>query len=253
MLGSGDFDLMDGFFSFYTRSLPLARERVKTYWGHGGAVFPETLSLFGLFPSGQVGYGCDKRFGADWPAGSGGYKPTWYITCAFLRYHYNSGIEVAAAMLEHYRHTQSVSFAKTTLLPFAHEILLFYYSHYQDWQSILVISPGQSLETWQEAINPSEQIAGIRSILAGMMALPASVVAAQDPQRLLWNELEAVMPPLPMNDGSCTAGPTEQAVAVEGVDAPALAHAECEGPSLACLPASAPASLYRCTLHSALQ
>ena len=155
MLGSGDFDLMDSFFSFYMRNLPLARERVKTYWGHGGIVFPETLSLFGLFPSGQVGYGCDKRFGADWPAGSGGYKPAWYITCAYLRYHYNSAIEVSAAMLEHYRHTQSTAFAKSTLLPFAHEVVLFYYSHCQDWHGTWVISPGQSLETWQVISCPS--------------------------------------------------------------------------------------------------
>ena len=241
MLGSGDFDLMDSFFSFYMRNLPLARERVKTYWGHGGIVFPETLSLFGLFPSGQVGYGCDKRFGADWPAGSGGYKPAWYITCAYLRYHYNSAIEVTAAMLEHYRHTQSAAFAKSTLLPFSHEVVLFYYSHYQDWHGTWVISPGQSLETWQEAINPSEQIAGIRSILAGLMALPTEVVAAKDPERELWSELEAVMPPLPMDDDSCTAGPandqqvTQEDVAAEAADAPALAHAECESrPCLLC-------------------
>ena len=48
------------------------KERAKGYWGHGGAIFPETLSVFGLFPSSEVGYGCDKRFGAGaWPAGEG--------------------------------------------------------------------------------------------------------------------------------------------------------------------------------------
>jgi hypothetical protein len=29
---------------------------------------------------------------------------------------------------------------------------------YQDWHGELVISPAQALETWQEAINPSEQV-----------------------------------------------------------------------------------------------
>lgn len=237
MLGSGDFALMDSFFSFYIRGLPLARERVKTYWGHGGSVFPETLSLFGLFPSGQVGYGCDKRFGADWPAGTGGYKPAWYIKCAYLRYHYNSAIEVTAAMLEYYYYTKSTEFAKSTLLPFAHEVVLFYYSHYQDWHGIWVISPGQSLETWQEAINPSEQIAGIRSVLAGLMAMPAEIVAKNDPMRQLWNEVEAVMPLLPMDDDSCTAGPArdQDAAKAEVADPPALAHAECEPPLNDCL------------------
>jgi hypothetical protein len=136
-------------------------------------------------------------------------------------------------MLEHYRHTQSVAFAKTTLLPFAHEIVVFYFSHYQDWHETLVISPAQSLETWQEAINPSEQIAGIRSILSGLMALPNSVLPANDSQRQIWNDLKASMPPLPMDQDSCTAGPasdkgSRKHVAAESVKSPALAHAECE-------------------------
>lgn len=53
-----------------------------------GAVWPETLSIFGLFPSGSVGYGCERRFGqqqGSWPAGGGGYRPAWYIQCAYLR------------------------------------------------------------------------------------------------------------------------------------------------------------------------
>lgn len=44
------------------------------------------------------------------------------------RYHYNSGIEVLAAMLEYQRHTQSTTFARSTLLPFAREVLEFYRS-----------------------------------------------------------------------------------------------------------------------------
>jgi hypothetical protein len=51
-------------------------------------VWPETLSIFGLFPSGSVGYGCERRFGqqqGSWPAGGGGYRPAWYIQCAYLR------------------------------------------------------------------------------------------------------------------------------------------------------------------------
>ena len=110
---------------------------LQAYWGHAGAVFPETLSIFGLFPSSSVGYGCDRRFGADWPAGSVGHKPKWYIRCAYLRYHYNNVIEVTAAMLAYYRHTGNGTFAAQTLLPLAHEVAAFFYSHYQDWDGTL--------------------------------------------------------------------------------------------------------------------
>ena len=111
-------------------------------------------------------------------------------------------------MLAYYRHTGNRTFAKETLLPFAHEVVAFFHSHYQDWHGTLVISPAQSLETWQEAINPSEQIAGLRSILAGLIALPEALAPVNGTERTLWTELLAVLPPLPMNNDSCRAGPT---------------------------------------------
>ena len=110
-------------------------------------------------------------------------------------------------MLEYHRHTGNITFAQQTLLPFSHEVAAFFYSHYQDWGGKLVISPAQSLETWQEAINPSEQIAGMRSVLAGLIALPETLAPAKGTERALWTDLLAVLPSLPMVDDSCTAGP----------------------------------------------
>ena len=101
MLGSGDFELMAPFFNFYSSNLPLLMERTRHYWGHEGVVFPENLSIFGLFA--QYWYGCDQRVGA--PGGAAPFpKPIWFVECAYLRYHYNSGIEVACLPVQCVQH-----------------------------------------------------------------------------------------------------------------------------------------------------
>jgi hypothetical protein len=76
------------------------------------------------------------------------------------------------------------------------------------------------------------QIAGLRSVLAGLAALPN--ISSSDGARQLWSELAAVLPPLPMLDSSCTAGPPSSsgtsgssgAAAAAAGAPPTLAHAE---------------------------
>ena len=207
MLGSGDFHLMQPFFKMYMAALPLLKERTKTYWGHGGAIFPETLTVSGLFPSSDVGYGCAQRVGEAWPAnGSSGSsvwtglpQPQWFVECSYLRYHYNSAIEVAYAMGEYYKHTRDEMFAKDVLVPFAKEVGEFYLSHYQiGYDSGLVtITPAQSLETYQEAINPSEQIAGVMAMIEVVLKdVPEGLVPQET--RLIFDNLKRVLPPLPI-------------------------------------------------------
>ena len=67
---------------------------------------------------------------ASAPGGADGWNTTELCPPppSSTRYHYNSGIEVLATMLQHYRHTQNTTFARTTLLPFAQEVLEFYRS-----------------------------------------------------------------------------------------------------------------------------
>ncbi|MFC1739829.1 DUF5703 domain-containing protein, partial [Planctomycetota bacterium] len=60
MLTSGDFDLMGPYFNLYMNALPMAKERNRIYFGHGGAHFPEQLYFWGGFPTDH--YGWDRRF-----------------------------------------------------------------------------------------------------------------------------------------------------------------------------------------------
>ena len=58
------------------------------------------------------------------------------------------------------------------------------------------------VKTGQEAINPSEQIAGMHSILQGLMGLPYQVAAVNGTDRVLWQSLVSVLPPVPMGEDS---------------------------------------------------
>jgi len=216
MLGSGDYDLMQSLFRMYTEALPLLRARTQAYWGHGGAIFPETLSISGLFPSSENGYGCGQRVGEEWPANSSTLgklgrsslpQPRWFVECSYIRYHYNSAIEVGYAMAQFYSHTRDASFAAGVLVPFAREVAAFYLSHYQsdspydDGTGKITLTPSQSLETWQVATNPAEQIAGLHALLQAMAQIPDDEGQVPAETRRVFQELERALPELPV----CTA------------------------------------------------
>ena len=45
MLAAGDFDLISPWLNMYLKSLPLQQLRTRTYFGHGGAHYPETITF----------------------------------------------------------------------------------------------------------------------------------------------------------------------------------------------------------------
>jgi hypothetical protein len=60
------------------------------------------------------------------------------------------------------------------------------------------MSPAQSLETWQDAVNPAPEVAGLHDILGRLLALPSDVVTA--PLRDRWARLLGELPPLPVGE-----------------------------------------------------
>lgn len=182
LLASGDYDLMQPWFDMYVRALPLAKARTQLYYHHGGASFPETMYFFGL-PS-------MHDFGWDNPGNE--------IESRWQRYHIQGGIEVTAQMLDYWDHTQDRDFARQKLVPFAEAIVAYYDAHWprqQDGQ--LHMYPAQSLETYQlDITNPAPDIAGLKSILPRLLALPKEFTSRAD--RASWQRMFADLPPLPM-------------------------------------------------------
>ena len=172
MLASGDYDQMAPLFTMYRNMLPLLKERARRYFGHDGVHFSETTEIWGL--------NRDVCFGKD--------NPGFYPTSTYMKYNWDCGLELSTMLLAYYQHTQDQAFVGETLLPIADPVVTFYEQHYQrDKDGKLHISPSQALETWQNTENPTTVLAGMRVVLAGLLALPESLTTSE--QRKRWTRV----------------------------------------------------------------
>jgi len=183
MLFSGDFDMMKPLFSMYLSNLPLRKLATKKYYHHDGAFFPETMNFWGTYADGD--YGCERKGLAD------GYTSNPYI-----RYYWQSGLELSLMMLDYYSFTNSINFASDTLVPMVSEILTFFDQHWQRGSNgKILFSPAMSLETFHTAVNPLPEIVGIRKVAEKMIALPKTVVSETQCQQ--WKKLINDLPEIP--------------------------------------------------------
>ncbi|MCE5277599.1 MAG: DUF5703 domain-containing protein [Planctomycetaceae bacterium] len=180
MPACGDYEMMQPFFDMYLQALPLAKDRTRLYYDHEGAFFPETM-YFWCTPN-----LCD--FGLTNP----GKEPS----SAYIRYYWQGGIELVAMMLDRYDHTQDDAFASKTLVPMAESIMLFFDRHWKRGADGKIrFHPAQSLETWQDAVNPLPEIAGLRYVLPRLLALPEKLTTPA--QRQVWTKMLADLPAVP--------------------------------------------------------
>jgi hypothetical protein len=78
LLASGDFDLLAPWFDMYVRALPLAQDRTRLYFHHGGGAFIETIYFWGLPNVNDFGWN------------NQGPEPQ----SEWIRYHVQGGLEV---------------------------------------------------------------------------------------------------------------------------------------------------------------
>ncbi len=186
MLAAGDFDLMHPYFRMYLNALPLARARTRVYFSHDGAFFPETMYFWGTWTNDDFGWNREGKH---------------VSTCdsPWIRWYYQGGLELTATMLDYYAFTEDDQFLANSLLPVAEAVLDFYDQHYErDEGGELLFRPAQALETWQTAVNPLPEIAGLRWVLPRLLALPEDALA--DDQRAKWTRLLGEVPGLPMGE-----------------------------------------------------
>ena len=181
MLYSGDYDHMAPFFKLYRDMLPLLKERTRRYFGHEGVFFSETAQIWGL--------NRDTDFGKG--------NTNFYPTTGYMKYNWDCGLELSTMLLTYFQHTGDEAFVKETLLPIADQVVIFYDQHYPrtpDGQ--LHVSPSQALETWHTAEDPVPVVAGLRVVLAGLLALPDSLTTSE--QRDRWQRLLGEVKELPI-------------------------------------------------------
>jgi hypothetical protein len=186
MPASGCFDLMMPLFAMYIDALPMAEERTRIYYGHEGAYFPETMYFWGTYTNSNYGW---TR--TDEPPGT--------TVNRYIRYEWQGGIELAVMMLSWFEHTQDDKYFRTALLPFIEQLLTFYDLHYsRDENGRIRFEPAQALETYWDSVNPMPEIAGLKSLLAKLLGLPAALVDDDMPSR--WQRLLGELPPLPTRE-----------------------------------------------------
>lgn len=184
LLASGDFDLMAPLFSMYMKALPLRKAATTKYYGHSGAFFPETMNFWGTYADGD--YGCNRENIAD-----------GYVKNPYVRYYWQSGLELSLMMLDYYSFTQDDQFAKDTLVPFVSEILTFYDQHWKRGSDgKILFDPAMSLETFHTAVNPLPEIVGITVVAGKMLRLPEQL--ANKERKTKWAKLIADLPALPI-------------------------------------------------------
>ena len=185
MLASGDYEQMAPLFTMYRNMLLLLKERARRYFGHDGVHFSETTQIWGL--------NRDVCFGKN--------NPGFYPTTGYMKYNWDCGLELSTMLLAYYQHTQDQAFVGETLLPIADPVVTFYEQHYKrDKDGKLHISPSQSLETWHTAEDPTTVVAGMRVVLAGLLALPESLTTSE--QRKRWTRVLGEVKEVPIAEES---------------------------------------------------
>jgi alpha-L-fucosidase 2 len=182
LVQTGDFDLLKPWIDMYVHGLPLAEDRTQTYFHHAGAAFIETGYFWGL-PN-------LNDFGWD--------NPTTEVKSEWMRYHIQGTLEVISQMLDEYDVTQDAEFAHKDIIPFADAIVTYYNLHWPRGEDGKIkIAPAQSLETYQSnAVNPTPDVAGLKSVLPRLLELPAEWTSPE--QRTTWKKVLDELPAIPI-------------------------------------------------------
>ncbi|GAB6164998.1 DUF5703 domain-containing protein [Thermostilla marina] len=190
LLASGDFDLMQPFFRYYFRLLPIRKAITKAWFGHEGAYYRENIE-----PTGGE-RDCGKRGGDQSEAKPRKTPPGENDGSGYYHsYYFTSGLETTAMMIDYYAHTGDEAFRDTVLVPFAREILRFYEAHYpREPDGRLRLDPAQVLETWWIAVNPAPDVAGLHYCTERLLALGVGT----DADRRRWMHLREQLPDVPM-------------------------------------------------------
>ncbi|MBA7567731.1 hypothetical protein ES708_09448 [subsurface metagenome] len=197
MLKSGDFDAILPQFELYRKGLPGAMARVKTHFGHEGAVYCEYTSVPGI-PFGD-GWGWEggsshRQRGEEIPFGDpradalrgyGDVVEKGVMANRAIAYHWESQVEHAYMILEFHRFTGADI---SMYMPFIKQSLIFFDKHYRMRQKMrngkelndndkLVIFPSTSCESYRGAKNPSDLIAGLKACIEALLELDSKYLS----------------------------------------------------------------------------
>ncbi|MGQ7868145.1 DUF5703 domain-containing protein [Sunxiuqinia sp. sy24] len=211
MLEAGDFDLMKPLFKMYRDVLDIRKFATKTYYGHDGAFYIETMRHWGTFA--ESNYGHDRP--DDLSLGT--------TVNRFIRYYWQSGLEFSLMALDYYAFTKDEKTLKELILPVVTEVMTFFDQHWgRDENGKILFDPAMALETYNTAVNPLPEIVGINKVCSELLKLPETVIT--DEQRRQYSRLIAELPEIPMRkvDGKMLLAPAQEYSGKQNVENPEL-------------------------------
>ena len=162
-------DMLPALYRVYAQTLPLHQARVRSWYNHSGAVFPERFFLFG--PIDSPTYGCVTP-----------PRSPDLVTGLYQKYHIMGTLALCSLGLDDWDyHSGNVATADTAarermlefVLPICLNATTFYDEHYSLTGGKLDMFPSQGEETWQCpnphnrsqcTTNPASDIAGLWAI-----------------------------------------------------------------------------------------
>lgn len=168
LLKTGDADVMRVALDFYEERLETERAWARHFWDVEGAVYPESIDVFGM----------PVRMARE----DGTASPR------VLRRHWTTGMEFALMMLERGRYTGKNI---REYVPVADAIIRFYDDYYRaqekertgkelDENGRLVIYPANALEVYDGARNPTCALSGLIALSDALLALPNDAIGDED-------------------------------------------------------------------------
>ncbi len=182
LMMSGDFDLMNPFFEYYFKLLPVRKAITQAWFGHEGAYYRDNIEPTG----GERDCGRDGKPPKTKP---GENKGEGY----YHSYYFTSGLETTAMMIDYVNFTGDETFRDEKLVPFAREVLKFFDQHYlRDEKGKIRLDPAMVLETWWIAVNPAPDVAGLQYCLDGLIRMGAGSEKDRDEWQRFRSEVPEV-------------------------------------------------------------
>ena len=177
-LAEGNYDLMDSFYEFYFRHIPLFQAKAKAYYNAKGIFMNETLSIFGTPGMGDFGWG-QKEYSEP-----------------YTRNIWQQALEFGSIALDRYDYTGDEAFLKKTI-HWCDLALQFYDTRFKkDIHGKMIINPSHAVETyWNGVTNDTPSIAGLNEITQRLLSLPTKFTTQE--QRDNWRRIANAIPALP--------------------------------------------------------
>jgi hypothetical protein len=203
LLASGDHEMLKPWFAFFERIAGLAEARYKRVSDQEGLFFPETLTIWGTYRNDNYGYDRPENL------------ETFLPQNRYIRWYFTGNLELCAILLEYLAYTNDALWWRRRAFPLVSKILGFYYSYFstRDEAGNVRIDPAQSLETWQRAVNPTPDVAGLRHVLEQLVGLDERLVPPVD--REFMERFLEELPEIPL-------GPTESGASAAATDSDEL-------------------------------